>query len=166
MRLWRPSRAGVTECERTAESDPLRHICKLVAIGACSFGTTGHDCMAQPQRSFQSPTGILCLSDSSYHTTTPCAGVQRERPLSFEAVVKCGCMGGQLAELDSLCAVWDNKLAVEAGRQEDSRCWICLVRVLRSAPVLDRAWNGRCQRCVIQHAGGIGWCVYCKTASG
>ena len=39
MKLWRPSRAGVTEFVRTAEPDPLRHICKPVALGACASGT-------------------------------------------------------------------------------------------------------------------------------
>lgn len=41
-------------------------------------------------------------------------------------MAECGCMGRQLAQFDSLCAVWGNKLAVEAGRQEDRRCRVCL----------------------------------------
>ena len=78
-------------------------------------------------------------------------------------MAECGGMGRQLAQFDSLCAVWGNKLAVEAGRQEDRRCRVCLICVLRSAPVLDWAWNGRCQRRVVQHAGDVDWRVYCKT---
>ena len=163
MKLWRPSRAGVTEFERTTEPDPLRHICKLVALGNHPLGTVGYDCMVQPQRASQPPAGILSLSDPQYHAVAPCAGVQRECLPSFEAVAECGRMGGQLAKPDPLYAIWNNKLAVEAERQEDSRYWIRIVRVLRSTTVLDRTWNGRCQRCVVQHAGNFSWLVYCKT---
>ena len=99
MKLWRPSRAGVTEFERTTEPDSLRHICKLVALGNHPLGTVGYDCMAQPQRASQPPAGILCLSDPQYHAVAPCAGVQRECLPSFEAVAECGRMGGNLLNL-------------------------------------------------------------------
>lgn len=50
-----------------------------------------------------------------------------------------------------------NKLAVEAGEQEDISSWICFVGILWTTAISDWARNGRCQRCAVQHArGGCG----------